>query len=123
MKKINLTNIKNEKSISEVLFDALKPKAITNEQSKTVYALKLSVEREIEKREDGRNWAIRDLPLYLPEVDLHYQREPKNYEVAKITNNFNINKEKRLVATNYQSHLRPQTPVKSVYITTHERRN
>ena len=92
MKKINLTNIKNEKSVSEVLFDALKPKAITNEQSKTVYALKLSVEREIEKREDGRNWAIRDIPLYLPEVDLHYQREPKNYEVAKITNNFNINK-------------------------------
>ena len=91
MKKINLTNIKNEKSVSEVLFDALKPKAITNEQSKTVYALKLSVEREIEKREDGRNWAIRDIPLYLPEVDLHYQREPKNYEVAKITNNFNIN--------------------------------
>ena len=92
MKKINLTNIKNEKSVSEVLFDALKPKAITNEQSKTVYALKLSVERETEKREDGRNWAIRDIPLYLPEVDLHYQREPKNYEVAKITNDFNINK-------------------------------
>ena len=49
MKKINLTNIKNEKSVSEVLFDALKPKAITNEQSKTVYAFKLSVEREIER--------------------------------------------------------------------------
>lgn len=92
MKKINLTNIKNEKSVSEVLFDALKPKAITNEQSKTVYAFKLSVEREIEKREDGRNWAIRDIPLFMPEIDLHYQREPKNYEVAKITNNFNINK-------------------------------
>ena len=36
MKKINLTNIKNEKSVNEVLFDALKPKAITNEQSQTL---------------------------------------------------------------------------------------
>ena len=94
MKKINMNNLTaiNEKSVSEVVFDALKPKAVTNEQAKAIYALKLSVEREIEKKADGRNWAIRDLPLFMPEIDLHYQREPRNEEVAKITNNFNINK-------------------------------
>lgn len=92
MKRINLNTIQNEKSVSEVLFEALKPKAVTNEQSKAIYALKLAVERKIEKRNDGRNWSIEEVPLCFPEIDLRYQREPRNEEVAKITNEFNINK-------------------------------
>lgn len=91
------TNMNNntaivEKSISEILFDVLEPKQITSKQSKIIYNLKLAVERAIEQKNDGRNWAIRDIPLDLLEVDLAYQREPKNFEVARITNKFNINK-------------------------------
>lgn len=91
--KTNMNNtVITEKSISEVLFDVLEPKKITSEQSRIIYNLKLAVERAIEQKNDGRNWAIRDIPLDLLEVDLAYQREPKNHEIAKITNKFDINK-------------------------------
>lgn len=97
--KTNINNIVIEKSVSEVLFEALQPKSISNEQSKTVYAYKQSIERELDKKDDARNWAVREIPLDLLEIDLRYQREPRNSEVAKITNNFDINKVEIKVAS------------------------
>ena len=53
---------------------------------------RIDVEKEIEERNDNRNWAIREIPLIIPNVDLAYQREVRNSEVAKIVNKFDINK-------------------------------
>lgn len=79
-------------TIDEVVFNCLQPKKLTHDQSNLVLSFKKSLEAEIEKRGDNRNWGIREIPLFIPEVDLDYQRIVKNAEVAKIVNNFNINK-------------------------------
>lgn len=95
----NTNNIKvitnttvNEKPVSEILGESLKAKKLTNDQSAAIYSLKLTVEDKIERKKDGRNWSIEEIPLSMPEVNLAYQREPKWWEVKKIIENFDINK-------------------------------
>lgn len=79
-------------TIDEIVFDCMKPRKLTDDQNNLVLTFKRSVEKEIEERNDNRNWAIREIPLIIPNVDLAYQREVRNFEVAKIVNKFDINK-------------------------------
>lgn len=93
MSTIN-NNIENTKveTIDEIIFDCLRPKKVTNKASQAVLNIRNTVERELEKGGENKNWAIREIPLDLLEVDMAYQREPKNCEIAKITNSFDLNR-------------------------------
>ena len=51
-----------------------------------------SAERELEKANYQRNWVVREVPLDILEIDMDYQREPKDSELAKILLHFDMNK-------------------------------
>ena len=57
-------------TIDEIVFDCMRPKKLSDDQNSLVLAFKRSVEKEIEERNDNRNWAIREIPLIIPNVDL-----------------------------------------------------
>ena len=90
--KMNQAGFSEVETMDEVVFTCLQPKKLNDAQSSAVYNFKLAVERKIRTYRDDRNWAVVEIPLDLLEVDLAYQREPRNYEVAQITNEFDMNR-------------------------------
>lgn len=109
MKKANITmkslytELKNNKPIVEAttistiackeeLHKALQPIEIGAENQAYLKSILASIERELNKLDYKRNWAVREIPLDIPEIDLDYQRVPRDSEVAKIINNFDMNK-------------------------------
>lgn len=90
--KMNQAGFSEVETMDEVVFTCLQPKKLNDTQSSAVYNFKLAVERKIRTYRDDRNWAVVEIPLDLLEVDLAYQREPRNYEVAQITNEFDMNR-------------------------------
>lgn len=109
MKKANITmkslytELKNNKPIVEAttistiackeeLHKALQPIEIGTENQAYLKSVLTSIERELDKLDYKRNWAVREIPLDIPEIDLDYQRVPRDSEVAKIINNFDMNK-------------------------------
>ena len=109
MKKANITmkslytELKNNKPIVEAttistiackeeLHKALQPIEIGAENQAYLKSVLASIERELDKLDYKRNWAVREIPLDIPEIDLDYQRVPRDSEVAKIINNFDMNK-------------------------------
>lgn len=91
-KMMNKKGFSEAETIDEVVFNCLRPKKLDTTQSNAVYNFKTAVERKIHAHGDDRNWAVVEIPLDLLEVDLAYQREPRNYEVAAITNEFDMNR-------------------------------
>ena len=76
----------------EELHKALQPIEIGAENQAYLKSVLASIERELDKLDYKRNWAVREIPLDIPEIDLDYQRVPRDSEVAKIINNFDMNK-------------------------------
>lgn len=109
MKKANITmkslynELKNNKptveataistiACKEELHKALQPIEIGAENQAYLKSVLASIGRKLDKLDYKRNWAVREIPLDIPEIDLDYQRVPSDSEIAKIVNNFNMNK-------------------------------
>lgn len=91
-KNMNKNTTREVTSINEVVFDALKPVSIDFKNQTYLKNLYNSIVRETEKINGTRNWAVRDIALSIPGIDTDYQRIPTNSEIAKIYNNFDMNK-------------------------------
>lgn len=76
----------------EQLHKALQPIKIDAENQTYLKSLLASAERELEKANYQRNWVVREVPLDILEIDMDYQREPKDSELAKILLHFDMNK-------------------------------
>lgn len=76
----------------EQLHKALQPIKIDAENQAYLKSLLASAERELEKANYQRNWVVREVPLDILEIDMDYQREPKDSELAKILLHFDMNK-------------------------------
>ena len=76
----------------EQLHKALQPIKIDAENQAYLKSLLASAERELEKANYQRNWVVREVPLEILEIDMDYQREPKDSELAKILLHFDMNK-------------------------------
>lgn len=76
----------------EQLHKALQPIKIDAENQAYLKSLQVSAERELEKANYQRNWVVREVPLDILEIDMDYQREPKDSELAKILLHFDMNK-------------------------------
>ena len=76
----------------EQLHKALQPIKIDAENQAYLKSLLASAERELEKANYQRNWVVREVPLDILEIDMDYQREPRDSELAKIALNFDMNK-------------------------------
>ena len=72
----------------EQLHKALQPIKIDAENQAYLKSLLASAERELEKANYQRNWVVREVPLDILEIDMDYQREPKDSELAKILLHF-----------------------------------
>lgn len=79
-------------SIDEIMFKADAPIEIGREHQAFLKSLYLSIQREIEKTDYSRNWAVREIPLDIPEKDDEYQRDARDKEVTYLVNNFDMNK-------------------------------
>lgn len=76
----------------EQLHKALQPVKIDAGNQAYLKSLLTSAERELEKASYKRNWVVREVPLDILEIDMDYQREPKDSELAKILLHFDMNK-------------------------------
>lgn len=76
----------------EQLHKALQPVKIDTENQAYLKSLLASAERELEKANYQRNWVVREVPLDILEIDMDYQREPRDSELAKIALHFDMNK-------------------------------
>lgn len=86
--RTNVTSI----ACKDELHKALQPIEIGAENQAYLKSVLASIERELDKLDYKRNWAVREIPLDIPEIDLDYQRIPTDAEIAKIVNNFDMNK-------------------------------
>lgn len=86
--RTNVTSI----ACKDELHKALQPIEIGAENQAYLKSVLTSIERELDKLDYKRNWAVREIPLDIPEIDLDYQRIPTDAEIAKIVNNFDMNK-------------------------------
>lgn len=98
-KMMNKKGFSEVETIDEIIFNALQPKKATNQTSSVIYNIKKLVEEKIEKEGGNKNWAVFEVSLDWPEIDFDYQRELKNSEVARITNNFDLNRVEIKVAS------------------------
>ena len=79
--------------IAEIMFNVDKqPVEIERENQAFLKNLYASIQRELEKVNYSRNWAVREVPLCVPTKDDKYQRESKPSDVTYLVNHFDMNK-------------------------------
>ena len=79
--------------IAEIMFNVDKqPVEIERENQAFLKNLYASIQRELEKVNYSRNWAVRQVPQCVPTKDDKYQREAKPSEVTYLVNHFDMNK-------------------------------
>lgn len=79
--------------IAEIMFNVDKqPVEIERENQAFLKNLYASIQRELEKVNYSRNWAVREVPLCVSTKDDKYQREAKPSEVTYLVNHFDMNK-------------------------------